>query len=169
MNILKKTTATGFRVHQNLHPLYTKFLLWSKLSYNVPFFFESKAHWIEPWMSQKVTNSEFRQNYNFENICNWRLRMSLSIRSVQFSSLVQLCPTLCNPMDCSTPGFLSSTVSQSLLKLMSLELLMPSNHLILCHLLLLLPSIFRSIRVFSNESALRIRWLKYWNLSFSIS
>ena len=61
------------------------------------------------------------------------------------------------------------TNSQSLLKLMSLELVMPSNHLILCHPLLLLPSIFPSIRVFSNELALRIRWPKYWSFSFSIS
>ena len=64
---------------------------------------------------------------------------------------------------------LSITNSRSLLKLMSIELVMPSNHLILCHLLLFLPSIFPSIRVFSNESALRIRWPKYWSFSFSIS
>ena len=72
-------------------------------------------------------------------------------------------------MDCSTPGFPVITNSQSLLKLMSIELVMPSNHLILCHPLLLLPSIFPSIRVFSNESALHIRWPKYWSFSFSIS
>ena len=66
-------------------------------------------------------------------------------------------------MDCSTPG------SQSLLKLMSIELVMPSNHLILCRPLLFPPSVFPSIRVFSNESALHIRWLKYWSFSFSIS
>ena len=64
---------------------------------------------------------------------------------------------------------LSFTISQSLLKLMSIEWMMPSNHLILCHPLLLLPSIFPSIRVFSNKSALCIRWLKYWSFSFSIS
>ena len=84
--------------------------------------------------------------------------------SVQFSSVVQLCPTLCDPMDC-----LSITNSRSLLKLMSIESVMPSIHLILCHPLLLLPSVFLSIRVFSNESALRIRWPKYWSFSFSIS
>ena len=61
------------------------------------------------------------------------------------------------------------TISWSSLKLMSIELVMPSNHLILCHPLLLLPSIFPSIRVFSKESVLRIRWPKYWNFSFSIS
>ena len=64
---------------------------------------------------------------------------------------------------------LSFTLSQSLLKLMSIESMMPSNHLILCRSLLLLPSIFASIGVFSNESALRIRWPKYWSFSFSIS
>ena len=64
---------------------------------------------------------------------------------------------------------LSFTISQSLLKLTSIESVMPFNHLIPCHLLLLLPSIFTSIRVFSNESALHIRWPKYWSFSFSIS
>ena len=64
---------------------------------------------------------------------------------------------------------LSFTVSWSLLKLMSIESVMPSNHLILCHPLLLLPSVFPSVRVFSNELALHIRWSKYWNFNFSIS
>ena len=63
----------------------------------------------------------------------------------------------------------SFTISRSLLKLTSIESVMPSNHLILCHPLLLLPSIFPSIKVFSNESAFRIRWPKYWSFSFSIS
>ena len=70
-------------------------------------------------------------------------------------------------MDCSTPGSLSITISWSLLKLMSIESVMPSNYLTFCHLLLFLPSISPSIRVFFNESALCIRWLIYW--SFSIS
>src|SRR5574340_744921 len=64
---------------------------------------------------------------------------------------------------------MSFTISQSLLKLMSIESVMPSNHLILCPLLLLLPSIFPSIRVFSSESVLHIRWPKYWSFSFSLS
>ena len=72
-------------------------------------------------------------------------------------------------MDCSMPGFLSFTISQSLLKLMSIELVMPSNHLILYHPLLLLPSIFPSIRVFSTVLALCIRWPKNRSISFSIS
>ena len=78
-------------------------------------------------------------------------------------------PTLCDPMDCSTPAFLSFPISQCLLKLKSTESVMPSNHLILCCILLLLPSIFPSIRVFSNESALCIRGPMYWSFSFSIS
>ena len=89
--------------------------------------------------------------------------------SVQFSSVAQLCLTLCDPMNHSTPGLLFITNSQSLLKPMSIESAMPSNHLILCHSLLLLPSIFPSIRVFSNESALHIRWPRYWSFSFNIS
>ena len=84
----------------------------------------------------------------------------------QFSSVTQSCPTLCDPMNCSTPS--SITNSQGLLKCMSIELVMPSNHLILCRPLVLLLSIFPSIRVFSNESAVRIRWPKYWSFSFNI-
>ena len=71
-------------------------------------------------------------------------------------------------MDCSPIGSLSVTNSQSLLKLMSIELVIPSNHLILCRPFLLLPSIFPSIGVFSNELALHIKWPKYWSFSFSI-
>ena len=72
-------------------------------------------------------------------------------------------------MDSTCQASLSITNSQSLLRLISIELVMPSNHLILCHPLLLLPSVFPSIRVFFNESVLRIRWPKYWSFSFSIS
>ena len=79
----------------------------------------------------------------------------------QFSSVAHFCLTLCDPMDCSTLGSLSTTNSQSLLKLMSIESVMPSNHLILCCPLLLPPSIFPSIRVFSNKSVLHIKWPKY--------
>ena len=77
--------------------------------------------------------------------------------------------TLCDPMNCSTPGFPVLPISRSLLKLMSTESVMPSNHLILRHPLLLLPSIFPSIRVFSNESALCIKWPKYWSFSINPS
>ena len=90
-----------------------------------------------------------------------------TISSVQFSrSVVSDSATLWTAA-CQT--FLSITNSQSSLKLLSIELVMPSNHLILCHLLLLLPSIFPSIRIFSDESVLRIRWPKYWSFSFNIS
>ena len=143
--------------------------------------------------------------------------MSLLLNMLSAAKLLQLCPTLCNPINGSPPGStvpgilqaitpewvaisfssarkwkgkvkslshvrffatswtatcqasLSITKSRSLLKLMSIESVMPSNHLILCHPLLLLPSIFPSIRVFSKESVLHIRWPKYWSFSFSIS
>ena len=74
-----------------------------------------------------------------------------------------------DPMDCSTPGLPAITNSQSLLKLISIKLVMPYNHHILCHPLHLPPSVFPSIRVFSNESVLHIRWPKHWSFSFSIS
>ena len=92
---------------------------------------------------------------------------SNTFSSVQFSSVAQSHPTLCNSMDCSTPDPLSFTNSRSLL--MSIESVMLSNHLILFCPILLLPSIFLSIRVFSNQSVLRIRWPKYWNFSLSTS
>jgi len=88
----------------------------------------------------------------------------------QFSSIQSLsCGQLCDPTDCSTQASLSITNSQGLLKLTSIESVMPSNHLFLCYPILHLPSIFPSIRVFSNESALRIRWPKYWSFSISSS
>ena len=87
----------------------------------------------------------------------------------QFSSVAQSCPTLCDPMNRARQASLSITNSRSPPKPMSIESVMPSNHLILCRPLLLLPSIFPSIRVFSNESALYNRWPKYWSFSFSIS
>ena len=89
--------------------------------------------------------------------------------AVVVQSLAQSCLTLCYPMDCSTPDFSVLHHLQSLLKLMSIESMMPSNHLGLCRPLLLMLSVFPSIRVFSNESALCIRWPKYWSFSFSIS
>ena len=88
---------------------------------------------------------------------------------VLFSSVAQSCPTLWDPWITAHQASQSITNSRSLLKLIFIESVMPSNHLILCHPLLLLPSIIPSIRVFSNESALRIRWPKYWSFSFNIS
>ena len=81
---------------------------------------------------------------------------------IQFSSVSQSCPTLCDPVNCSTPGL---PVHH---QLTSIKSVMPSSHLILGHPLLLLPSIFPSIKVFSNESVLHTRWPKYWSFSFSI-
>ena len=94
------------------------------------------------------------------------LRATLRISSVQSLSHVRLFVT---PWTAACQASLSIAKSQSLLKLMSIKLMMPSNHLILCRPLLLLPSIFPSIRVFSTESALCIRWPKYWSFSFNIS
>ena len=89
--------------------------------------------------------------------------------NIQFISVTQSCPTLCDPINCSMPGLPVHHQLPSPPRPMSMESMMPSNHLILCHPLLLLPSIFPSIRVFSNESALLIRWPKYWSFSFNIS
>ena len=88
---------------------------------------------------------------------------------VQFSSVAQSCPTLCNPMNRSTPGLPVHHQLPEFTQTHSIESMMPSNHLILCRPLLLLPSTFPSIRVFSNESALPIRWPKYWSFSFNIT
>ena len=96
--------------------------------------------------------------------CYW---MQCSI--YQFSSVAQSRLTICNPVDCSMPDFPVHRQHHSLLKLMSIESVMTSSHLILCCPLLLLHSIFPGIRVFSNESVLPIRWPKYWSFSFNIS
>ena len=92
----------------------------------------------------------------------------MSDPSLPFSSVAQSCPTLCDPMNYSMPG-LPITNSWSLLKLMSIKSMMPSSHLILYRPLLLLPSIFPSIRVFSNESLLCSRWPNNWSFSFNIN
>ena len=89
--------------------------------------------------------------------------------SVQFSSVAQSCPLFATPWTAACQASLSITNSQSLLKFMSIESVMPSNRLILCHTLLLLPSIFPSITVFFSETTLHIRWPKYWSFSFNIS
>ena len=92
--------------------------------------------------------------------------MYINKLSVQFSHSVV---SLCDPMDCSMPDFFVHHQLLELAQIMSIESVMPSNHLILCRPLLLLPSILPSIRVFSNELALRIRWPKYWSFSFNVS
>ena len=106
------------------------------------------------------------------HLCNFRiyvtleLNVSISFSSVQSFSSIQL---FAAPWTAACQASLSITNSQSLLKLMFIESVMPSNHLILCCPLLLLPSLFPIIRVFSNESVLHLRWPKYWSFSFSIS
>ena len=91
------------------------------------------------------------------------------LSAVQFTSVALSCPTLCDPMYCSTLGFPVLHCLQSLLKLMPIESMMLSNHLILCCPFFLLPSVFPSIKLFSNESALHIRWPEYWSFRFRIS
>ena len=97
------------------------------------------------------------------------VRLLNATPSVQFSSVAQSCPTLWTPWTAAHQASLSITNSQSPPKSMSIESVMPSNHLIRCRPLLLLPLIFSNIRVFSNESALHTRWPKYWSFSFNIS
>ena len=110
-----------------------------------------------------ITTSKARPHYT-SGRHDWKHFMWFS--SVQSLHRVRLFATL---WTAACQASLSINNSQSLLKLMSIKLVMPSNHLILCHPLLLLPSIFPSINVFSSESVLRIRWPKYWSFSFSIS
>ena len=90
-----------------------------------------------------------------------------SVSIIQSSSVAQSCPTLCNPMNRSTPGLPVHYQLPESLRLTSIESVMPSSHLILCRPFLLLPPIPPSIRVFSNESTLHMRWPKYWSFSFS--
>ena len=129
------------------------FCLWSSLPCFVSFFF----FWPNTLHS-----------FTWSALPLWLLRFlyASSLSSVQLLSHVWLCVT---PWTAACQAFLSITNSRSTPKPMSIESVMPSNHLILCRPLLLLPSIFPSIRVFSNESALRIRWPKYWSFSFNIS
>ena len=115
----------------------------------------------------------FKYQKGREELCSYKFsKMNLidervsQVVVVQLLSPVQLFATL---LTAACQASLSFTISWSLLKLMSIELVMASNHLVLCHSLLLLPSIFSSIRVFSKKSALHIRWTKYWSFSFSIS
>ena len=135
------------------------------------------SRWCHPTISSSVfpfSCPQFKTilkevGNNLDNGHIWLFPPIIQFSSVQFSSVAQSCQTLCDPMNCSIQASLSITNSWSLLKLMSVESVMPSNHLILWSPLLLLPSVFPSIRVFSKESVLHIRWPKYWSFSFSIS
>ena len=98
--------------------------------------------------------------------CPWCCK---ELDTVQFNSVHQSCPTLHDPMDHSMPGLPVHHQLPEFTQTHLIKSVMPSNHLIICHPLLFPPSIFPSIRVFSNESALRIRWPKYWSFSFNIS
>ena len=111
------------------------------------------------------------QPFCFIQTFNWLMRPTQIRESnlICYWSTAKSCPNLCNPTDSSTPGFPILHIAQSFLKLMSTESVMPSNHLILCYSLLLLPSIFPSIKVFSHDLALHIRWPKCWSFNFSIS
>ena len=116
-----------------------------------------KCHFLTTGLTGNFSNSYFYIKWgNFES------------SSVQFSSAAQSCPTLCDPMNHSTPSLPVHHQLLEFTQLTSIESVMPSSHLILCHSLFLLPPIPPSIRVFSNESTLRMRWPKYWTFSFSI-
>ena len=142
----QKVRLTSKGVQQQIWPVPSR-ILFENIGYCY-IFFKSMA-----WLSKIQTSF-------------WEVKPRIS--SVQFSSVAQSCLTLCDPMNCSTPGLPVHHQQLEFTKPMSMESVMPSNHLILCHPLLL-PSIFPSIRVFSSESALRIRWPKYWSFSFNIS
>ena len=118
-------------------------------------------HWLQDKILDEtlnVINVRYSHHYSF---CTGDC--------IRFSSVTQLCLTLATPWTVARQASLSITNSWSLPKHMSIEIVMPSNHLILCHFLLFLPSIFPNIRVFTDESAFCIRWPKYWSFSFSIS
>ena len=128
---------------------------------------EAKTVYI--WVTQKglmKIMSSWKRNLGTVPPQSYYMLLFLDISSVQSLSCVRLFVT---PWTAAHQASLSITNCRSLLKLMSIESVMPSNHLILCHLLLLLPSIFPSIRVFSIESVLCIKWPKYWNFLFSIT
>ena len=111
--------------------------------------------------------------FSFPSLPQYHLEYGLCLATcfqrVQFSSVAQSCLTLCHTMNCSMPGLPVHHQLPEFTQIMSIEPVIPSSHLILCHPLLLLPPIPPSITVFSNESLLRMRWPKYWSFSFSIS
>ena len=130
------------------------------------FFKDCVTNFTLIWLQRNFTYNFVEDSISRNIISSVLFKCSIQFSSVQPLSCVQLSAT---QWTAACQAFLSITNSQSLLKLMSIEPVMPSNNLILCHRLLLLPSIFPRIRVFSNESALHIRWPKYWSFSFNIS
>ena len=131
---------------------------WRKKSRNNSF-------WTMTLISLGIWNWNYTKNNETHILIGWRYKRN-SHQSVQSLSCVRLFVT---PWTAARQASLSITNSRSLPKLMSIESVMPSNHLIFCHPLILPPSIFPSIRVFSNESVLGIRWPQYWSFSFNIS
>ena len=127
--------------------------------------FKMKIWWLN-W--QELGNTLQIQRNEWGSGQGVRRPLFSILQLIQFSSVTRSCLSLCDPMDCSMPGHPVHHQLRSLLKLMSIKLVIPSNHLILCHPLLFPPSVFPSIRVFSNESALCIRWPNYWSFSFNI-
>ena len=119
-------------------------------------------------MANKKSHWSYALRPKMEKLYTVSKNKTQSWLSIQFSSVAQSYPTLCDAKIAARQASLSITNSWSLLRLTSIESVMPSSHLILCHPLLLLPPSPPSIRVFSNESTLLIRWPKYWRLSFSI-
>ena len=109
----------------------------------------------------------YLDSFIYHNV--FKVHSCCQFSSVQFNSVAQSCPTLCNPKNCSTPGLPVHHQLPEFTQTHAHRVMMPSSHLILCRPLLLLPPIPPSIRVFSNESTLCMRWPKYWSFSFSIS
>ena len=134
--------------------------IWDKISTNWIWQYIKRIIWDISWSSGIYPRDGRMAPYPQINHCD--------TQHCCYFSVAQSCLTFCNPMDCTCQASLSFTISWSFLKLMSIESVMPSNRFILCHPLLLL-SIFSSIRVFSNESVLCIKWPRYWSFSFSIS
>ena len=159
-----KILITIFFEFYNLHLIFPAYLIFAKISKNVcdcwRIFMmadlKSLSHNSSIWFLMVFVDFYSHEYFNFP----------LILVSVQSLSRVWLFVTA---WTAARQASLSITYSRSWLKLMSIESVMPSNHLILCHPLLLLPAIFPSIRVFSNESILCIRWPKYWSFSFSVS
>ena len=136
---------------------------WSGLPFSIP----GQSSWardqnlsLQHWQADSLPLCHLRRKSQ-EN--------KIHFSSVQFSSVAQLCPTLCDPINRSTPGPPVHHQLPSSPKLMCIKWVMPSSHLILCRPLLFLPPMPPSIRVFSNESALHMRWPKYWSFSLSVS
>ena len=123
--------------------------------------------WVQTWLGLSVGALVLGSPSLAGETC--QLQIAFAMWYVQFSSVSQSCPTFCHPMNCSRPGFPVHHKLPEFTQTHIHGVVMPSSHLILCHPLLLLPPIPLSIRVFSNESALHMRWPKHWNFSFSTS